>query len=103
MWVKGLNAVCIVPCCSEQELSPVKVYTAGLDGLHFYDYKRLRVEPGDRATKKSNSLFPGCFILILCSKGKVVPVQAMKAYRGSRCMTPFVLNLEMVKFTPRSL
>jgi hypothetical protein len=39
----------------------------------------------------------------MCSEGKVVPVQAMKAYRGSRPMTPFVLNLMMVQFTTRSL
>jgi hypothetical protein len=53
--------------------------------------------------QKSCSLFSGCFILILRSKGEVVPVQAKKAYRGSRRMIPFILNLEMVQFTPRSL
>jgi hypothetical protein len=100
MWVKGLNAVCVVPNSSEEEKFPLKVYIAGLDGLHFQVYKRLRLEPCGRATKKSNSLSPGCFILILCSKGKVVAVQALKAYRGSRCMIPLLLNLEMVQFTP---
>jgi hypothetical protein len=26
-------------------------------------------------------------------KGNVVPVPAVKAYRGSRCIAPFILNL----------
>ena len=68
MWAKGLNAVCVVPYCSEEELSPLKVYAAGLDWLHFYVYKRLRLEPGGRATKKAIpcliGAIPLCFVII---------------------------------------
>jgi hypothetical protein len=60
--------VCVVPYCSEKELSPLKVYAAGLDGLHFYDYERLRLEPGGRATKKVIpsliGAIPLCFAII---------------------------------------
>ena len=102
MCVKVLNAVSVFPYCTGGELSPLKFYTAELNGLLFYVYRRLRLRTGGRATKKSNSLFPGCFILILRNESKFVPVQAMKAYRGTRRMTPFILNLEMVQFTPQS-
>ena len=57
MLVKGLNAVCVFPYCSEDELSALKVYTTGMDWLHFYVYKRLRLEPRGTATKKVISSF----------------------------------------------